>query len=424
MNLDLAQCHQLFFEESLEGLEAMENGLLSMGVGIIDADDMHSVFRAAHSMKGGSETFGIAGVADFIHSMEAILDELRSGQRRMTDEMRTVLLQSVDVLREMLLAARAAQQPDEGRVQAQRAALERALAGPDEVIDAVYPPGGWSTARRESGHAALPGASSIRVETQEIDSLIHRLDKLIMTQAMLATLGQESDPRSLEELKQGLAQLERQSRALRAAVMQMRMLPIGSSFAHLPHLVRDLSGKLGKKVELRLSGEHTKVEKTIVDKMSAPLLHLVRNSLDHGFETPDERAAVGKRETGTLQLSVSQRGDGIVIEVCDDGRGLSRDGIVNSAVERGLLNSGSHLGDSEIYALIFQPGLSTSVKVSDVSGRGVGMDVVRRNINELGGTIEIESTSGQGCAFTIRLPLEKGPSQLPVAASINAQDGR
>ena len=424
MNLDLAQCHQLFFEESFEGLEAMENGLLSMGVGMIDADDLHSVFRAAHSIKGGSGTFGITGVADFIHAMETTLDELRSGHRRMTDEMRSVLLQSVDVLREMLIAARDAEQLDEGRVQAQRAALEKVLEGPDEVIDAGSPPGGCSPARRMSDHAGLPGVGSMRVKTQEIDSLLDHVDELMMTQAMLGTLAQEFDPSRLERLKQGLVQLERQSLALRAAAMQIRMLPISSSFAHLPRLVHDLCGKLGKKVQLRLSGDNVEVDKTIIDKMSAPLVHLVRNSLDHGFETPDERAAAGKREIGTLQLIVLKRGEGIVFEIRDDGRGLSRDRIVNSAIERGLLHSGSHLGDSEVYKLIFQPGLSTSVKVGDVSGRGVGMDVVRRNINELCGTIEIESTPGQGCAFIMHLPLEKGRLQHPPGALRNAQPGR
>jgi two-component system chemotaxis sensor kinase CheA len=158
--------------------------------------------------------------------------------------------------------------------------------------------------------------------------------------------------------------------------------------------------------------------------MSAPLVHLVRNSLDHGLETPDERAAGGKPETGTLELNVLQCDDGIVIEIRDDGRGLSRDRIEKSAIERGLLHSGSHLGDSEVYKLIFQPGLSTSREVGDVSGRGVGMDVVRRNIKELGGTIEIESISGQGCAFIMRLPLQKGRLPHSVETSIQAQDGR
>ena len=424
MNLDLAQCHQLFFEESFEGLEAMENGLLSMGAGMIEADDMHSVFRAAHSIKGGSGTFGITGVADFIHAIEAILDELRSGHLGMTDGIRTVLLQSVDLLREMLIAARDAEQLDEGRVQAQHAELEKVLTGHDEFIDAVNSSGGWSPARRASDHAALPGASSMRVKTQEIDSLIDRVDELMLTQAMLWTLAQESDPSPLEKLKRGLVQLERQSRALRAEVMQIRRLPISSSFAHLPRLVHDLSGKLGKKVQLRLSGEDTAVDKTIIEKMSAPLVHLVRNSLDHGFETPDERAAAGKRETGTLHLNVSQRGDGIVIEIRDDGRGLSRDGIVNCAIERGLLHSSSHLVDSEVYSLIFHPGLSTATKVDDLSGRGVGMDVVRRNINKLGGTIEIESPAGEGCAFIRHLPFEKGWPQQPVGALRNAPTGR
>ena len=424
MDLDLAKCHRLFYEESFEGLDAMENGLLSMPVGMIHADDLHSVFRAAHSIKGGSGTFGIPGVANFIHAMESILDVLRSGRRQMTDEMRAVLLQSVDVLREMLIAARDAEQLDEGRVQAQRAVLDRVLAGRDELIDAVSPASGGSPARLESDHATSPGVSSIRVNLQEIDSLIDRVDELIRTQAMLGTPLQESAPIRPEILNQGLAQLEQQSLALRAVLMQIRLLPISASFAHLPRLVHDLSGKLGKKVNLRLSGENTEVDKTIIEKMGAPLVHLVRNSLDHGLETPDERTAAGKPETGTVQLNVLRRDNGILIEIRDDGRGLSRDGIVKSAIERGLLHAGSHLGDSEVYKLIFQPGLSTSVEVGDVSGRGVGMDVVRRNIDDLGGTIEIESKWGQGCAFIIHLPLERGRSQYPVGMSRNAPLGR
>ncbi|MGD8957122.1 MAG: Hpt domain-containing protein, partial [Chromatiaceae bacterium] len=290
MDLDLAQCHRLFFEESFEGLVSMENGLLSLAVGMIHADDLRSVFRAAHSIKGGSGTFGITGVVDFVHAMETVLDELRSGRRRLTEEVRTVLLQSVDMLREMLIAARDAEQLDEGRFQAQRAALERVLAGPDEASDAVSLPGGWSPARRESSHTVLGDVSSIRINAQEFDRLIDRVDELITTQAMLATLSQKLEAGRFEILKQGLVQLERQSLALRAAVRKIRLLPIGYSFAHLPRLVHDLSGKLGKKVQLRLSGDNTEVDKTIIDKMSAPLVHLVRNSLEHGLETPDERA--------------------------------------------------------------------------------------------------------------------------------------
>lgn len=187
--------------------------------------------------------------------------------------------------------------------------------------------------------------------------------------------------------------------------MQIRMVPISFSFSRFPRLVHDLSSKLNKKIELKMSGENTEVDKTVIEKIGDPLVHLVRNSLDHGIEKPEERLAAGKPETGIVRLSASHRGGNIVIEIRDDGRGLPRDKILKKAVERGLVKADDNLSDKDIYDLIFQPGFSTAEQVSDVSGRGVGMDVVRRNINELGGAIEIESTPGKGSAIIIRLPL-------------------
>lgn len=187
--------------------------------------------------------------------------------------------------------------------------------------------------------------------------------------------------------------------------MQIRMVPISFSFSRFPRLVHDLSTKLGKKIELKMSGENTEVDKTVIEKIGDPLVHLVRNSLDHGIELPDERLAAGKPEVGTVHLSAEHRGGNIVIEIRDDGRGLPRDKILAKAIERGLVRDDENLSDKDVYDLIFQPGFSTAEQVSDVSGRGVGMDVVRRNINELGGAIEIDSIPGEGSAIIIRLPL-------------------
>ncbi|MBA1330917.1 chemotaxis protein, partial [Candidatus Endoriftia persephone str. Guaymas] len=209
----------------------------------------------------------------------------------------------------------------------------------------------------------------------------------------------------LERLNDGLGQLERHTRELQESVMQIRMLPISFTFSRFPRLVHDLSNKLGKKIELKVSGENTEVDKTVIEKIGDPLVHLVRNSLDHGIEMPDERVSAGKPETGVIQLNASHKGGNIVIEIRDDGRGLNRDKIEAKAIERGIIPEGHMLEDRQIYELIFQAGFSTADEVSDVSGRGVGMDVVRRNINELGGSIEIESDPGKGSAIIIRLPL-------------------
>jgi len=209
----------------------------------------------------------------------------------------------------------------------------------------------------------------------------------------------------LENLRDGLAQLERNTRELQEGVMRIRMLPISFAFSRFPRLVHDLSSKLGKKVELKLSGEQTELDKTVMEKIGDPLVHLVRNALDHGIETPELRRSQGKPELGQIHLEAFHQGGNIVIEVSDDGAGLNRQRIAAKARERGLLAEGVEPDEERILDLIFDPGFSTAESVSDVSGRGVGMDVVRRNIRDLGGNVEVSSQPGQGSRFTIRLPL-------------------
>ena len=211
--------------------------------------------------------------------------------------------------------------------------------------------------------------------------------------------------REAGELRSALAQLERHMRALQESVMRVRMLPISFVFNRFPRLVRDLGQRLGKKIELKVTGDTTELDKTVLEKIGDPLVHLVRNSIDHGIEMPDVRAAAGKSEQGTISLHAYHKGGNVIVEVSDDGGGLRKDKILAKALERGLVTSDTELSDERILNLIFAPGFSTADVVSDVSGRGVGMDVVRRNINELGGHIQISSTQGQGSTIRIRLPL-------------------
>lgn len=263
---------------------------------------------------------------------------------------------------------------------------------------------------RQQKSARLPAAhtggadSSIRVSIEKVDQLINLVGELVITQAMLlqtATQMQESAP---ERLLNGLAQLERNTRDLQESVMSIRMMPISFVFSRFPRVVRDLSGKLGKQVELKTSGETTELDKSLIERIADPLTHLIRNSLDHGIESPERRLEAGKSPVGTITLKAYHQGGNIVIEVGDDGAGLNRNKILAKARERGLPVS-DQMSDSEVFGLIFEAGFSTAEQVTDVSGRGVGMDVVRRNIQSMGGRVEIDSMAGIGTRMTVRLPL-------------------
>ncbi|OQY54696.1 MAG: chemotaxis protein CheA [Candidatus Parabeggiatoa sp. nov. 2] len=248
-------------------------------------------------------------------------------------------------------------------------------------------------------------ANSIRVGIDKIDNLINMVGELVITQSMLDQIGENLDNSHVTQLRDGLAQLERNTRELQESVMRIRMLPISFSFNRFGRLVHDLGTQLGKKVELKLSGEHTELDKTVLEKMSDPLVHLVRNALDHGIETPEQRRAAGKPETGVLHLHAFHQGGNIIIQISDDGAGFDVQKIRAKAIQKGLLSHEERPTNEQLYEFIFQPGFSTIEQVSDLSGRGVGMDVVRRNIRALGGTIEVKSKRGQGSTFSIRLPL-------------------
>lgn len=248
-------------------------------------------------------------------------------------------------------------------------------------------------------------SASIRVPVEKVDRLINLVGELVITQSMVAQTVGSFTPDKLAMLEAAVAQMDRHARELHERMMAIRMIPIKTLFGRFPRLVRDLTAAVGKQAVLAVSGEETELDKTVIEKMGDPLTHLVRNSVDHGLEAPEDRQMAGKPETGRIRLEAYQQGGSIYIEVGDDGKGLDRERIVAKAVQNGLVAPDQTLTDDEAFALIFRPGLSTAEKVTEVSGRGVGMDVVRRNVEALGGTIAIRSEVGKGTTFRIKLPL-------------------
>jgi two-component system chemotaxis sensor kinase CheA len=289
-----------------------------------------------------------------------------------------------------------------------------AVAAPPAAVQA--------TAAVESAAAAVPApapvaavpdapranasdSNSIRVAIEKIDELLNTVGEIVITQSMLSQLAARFEGVHADRLRSGLAQLEGNIRELQESVMRVRMLPVGSVFARFPRLVRDLSSRLGKQIRLQITGEQTELDKTVLEKIGDPLVHLVRNSIDHGIEMPDVRAAAGKPAEGTVHLNAFHKGGAITLEVSDDGKGLDKARLLAKAIDKGLVDANAQLTDEQIHELIFLPGFSTAAVATDLSGRGVGMDVVRRNIKELGGSIELKTELGKGTRFQITLPL-------------------
>ena len=292
------------------------------------------------------------------------------------------------------------------------AATAQAPAGdPAKPAGEAAAPGGpvpAATAAKTDQRAGAASAglesTTLRVSVSKVDQLINLVGELVITQAMLAQKSRDLEPSVNQALLAGLADLDRNTRDLQEAVMSIRMIPMSVVFNRFPRMLRDLAGKLGKKVELVTHGEATELDKGLVEKITDPLTHLIRNSCDHGIELPADRRAKGKNETGTITLSATHQGGSILIEVRDDGRGLSREKLLTKAREKGI-DAPDSMSDAEVWGLIFAPGFSTAAEVTDVSGRGVGMDVVKKNITALGGTVEIDSAEGYGMRVSVRLPL-------------------
>lgn len=246
---------------------------------------------------------------------------------------------------------------------------------------------------------------SIRVGVDKVDSLINLVGELVITQSMLSELGNDFDLSKVEKLTAGLEQLLQNTKELQESVMRIRMLPISFAFNRFPRLIHDLAKKTGKDIELIINGENTELDKTVMEQIGDPLVHLVRNAVDHGIEPADKRLAAGKSAQGTIWLDAYHQGGSIVIEIKDDGGGINREAVFNKALEKGLIDANASLTDQQVFDLIFEPGFSTAQAVSDISGRGVGMDVVKKNIQALGGRIQVDSVPGEGSTFKVYLPL-------------------
>jgi len=275
---------------------------------------------------------------------------------------------------------------------------------PTTVVTSVPASGAKGEGTSAKTPAVANESNSIRVAIEKVDQLINMVGELVITQAMLTQRAEELDPLLFRNFLSAMSDLERNTRSLQEAVMSIRMLPMAMVFNRFPRMVRDLAAKLGKKIELKMVGEATELDKGLIEKIVDPLTHLVRNSLDHGIETPEKRMSAGKSPHGTITLSAYQQGGAIIIEVADDGAGLDRERILSKARERGM-NAPDSMTDNDVWMLIFEAGFSTAAVITDVSGRGVGMDVVKRNIGALNGTVEIHSEGGRGTRMTVRLPL-------------------
>ena len=397
----------MFFDESFEALDGMEAALLGLVVGAPDTDRINTIFRVAHSIKGGSSMFAFSEVTSFTHSLETLLDELRSGRLSVTTGIADLLFKSVDVTRDLLRSLQSSTPHETQRVADLQSEIERTIKGlpSGPLVTAATVPENPVAAPVDPHHQGGPDSGSIRVSTQKIDELMNIVGELVIVQAMLNEQALVLTGPAGEPFRSGVAQLERNTRELQESVMRVRMLPLSFVFGRFQRMARDLAHRLGKQVDLKVTGENTEIDKTMLEKIGDPLTHLVRNSIDHGVELPEVRLQAGKPAVGTVHLEAYHRGGNIAVEVTDDGAGLDKDRILAKARSRGLVGPNQTLTDYEIHELIFAPGLSTADKATDVSGRGVGMDVVRRNVQELGGKVEIRSERGRGSRFTITLPL-------------------
>jgi two-component system chemotaxis sensor kinase CheA len=471
MAIDLSRFIATFFDEAQEHLESIEEHAMTLGRGDTDPETLNAIFRAAHSIKGGSGTFGFTQLTEATHEMETLFDALRKGEGRADESTVRLLLDAcdafkahigrlkagqkghdpaMDALRAQIIGYRGSRAADarpagagKGASQASRGkakkkeepteesffAEEKPAAAPapapapaakgsafgffDEAPAAAgteekkeeekyglfeTPAGGVEHNRRKGD------SSSIRVGVEKIDRIVNLVGELVIAQAMMqqavGKLAKEQD----EHLAHSLATLDRNTRDLQQAVMSIRMMPMEFVFSRFPRVVYDVAGRLGKKVQLRTQGQETELDKELIELLIDPLTHVVRNAIDHGIESPEERARAGKPEAGTLTMRATHRGGSVIIEVSDDGRGLDRERIIAKARELGMPVDDSW-ADVQVWDLIFEAGFSTAKEVTNLSGRGVGMDVVRRNIASLGGAVSVSSRKGEGTSITIQLPL-------------------
>ena len=425
-----------FHGESVELLQGIEQGVLVLEENPADAATINSIFRAFHTLKGAAGFLHLDALRDLAHDLESLLDAVRCSQLRITSEIIDLILAGADALKHFTreigsqLQGTNAGAPILVPTRQIIARVRSSLRGePPKAADSLEgversQTAGGSSARlaktselaaepkvRQSAVGALrelttpsPSSGFVKLDTAKLDNLVDLVGELVIAQSMVV---QNPDVQMISSLQlvRCLRQLSRITTELQRNAMSLRMVPIRAMFNKMNRLVRDLAAQQRKQVQLVLEGEETELDRNIVEKLSDPLVHMIRNAVDHGLEHPADRVAQGKPELGTIRLTAAHQRGGIVIRIQDDGKGLDRGRILAKAIDSGLVKANADLTESEIFSLIFQPGFSTAESVTDLSGRGVGMDVVGRNIENLRGKVEIQSLPGRGTTFTILLPL-------------------
>jgi two-component system chemotaxis sensor kinase CheA len=406
----------MFIADATDHLGTIEATILKLEAAPADLKLVNDIFRPFHTVKGNAGVLGITSIQEFAHKVETLLDLARSGKHRMGPTEIDVVLKTVDLLKLIIdeLPARAAGRPTTDVSARRRELMDRVdalIAGSTPPPSQSERPAGAASAQTpplgdDAGRAKVnrtEDQSTVKVDTKKLDNLVDMVGELVIAQAILA-----EDPalRSADErLSRRLAHVRRITSDLQRDTMAMRMVPIRQTFQKMSRLARDLSRKFDKPCSLQLAGEDTELDRKVVEHLTDPLMHMMRNAIDHGVEPPELRRAAGKPATAGLKLSAFHRAGFIVVELADDGAGLDTDQILAKGVKLGLVPEGARPDPSEIHQLIFQPGFSTAATVTELSGRGVGMDVVRRNIEALRGRIDIQTARGKGTTFSIQLPL-------------------
>jgi two-component system, chemotaxis family, sensor kinase CheA len=409
-----------FVLEAREHLAAIEAQVLTLERSPSDAEALHSAFRAFHTIKGVAGFLLLPEVQEMAHQVEAVLDRARNGELTITPAAIDVVLQAADYLRrwvahlERRVAGQSSQPPARdptllARVGAICSTEEPERATPDlavlaEAVEETPAAPAVASPVPAAAETRQAQAMAVKVDTGKLDALVDMAGELVIAESLVRHDEDLSSVKS-QRLQRKIAQLARITAELQKTAMAMRLVPVGPLFRRMARLVRDLARQFGKRVELEIAGADIELDRTIVEELADPLMHMVRNALDHGIEEPEERERNGKPATARVVLSGRHQAGQVVIEIADDGRGLDRERIVKKAIERSLIVSADGMSDNEIFNLIFQPGFSTAAEVTNVSGRGVGMDVVRRHVERLRGRIDIRSTPGQGATFTVKLPL-------------------
>ena len=411
-----------FILESIEHLSMIEGQTLLLEKDSADTETLNAIFRAFHTIKGLAGFLEFATIQSLAHEVETLLDLARNAKLTVTSHVIDVVLESTDVVRHELQSIElrlAGKSLPPSRVD--EALLERvrnaSVGGTNISNPAISDSTDGSRMTRQAQEPATipakqtimesaktPDSSSIRIDTGKLDQLMDMVGEMVIAQTLIGhspALASVQDARLLRDL----TQLARITTDVQKITTGMRMVPIGTQFQKTARLVRDLSRRAHKTILFETSGEETELDKSIAEELSDPLLHMVRNSIDHGIELPKEREAAGKDPTAHIRIAAYHQSGQIVVEISDDGRGLNREKILAKAKQNGLIQAGRQLSDNEIFLLIFEPGFSTAEKVTDISGRGVGMDVVRKHVQKLRGRIDIQSKAGEGTTFFIKLPL-------------------